>query len=161
MALTAKGMRDLQTHNMVPDREARQAYVKQIKQVTDQLRETIKTANGQGDEQEKEEVRPDEETGFKKFDSNKPEMSMIPYEFLSQLARALEDGKEKYGRNNWRKGCDWSRCADAAIRHLAKWCDPSLPDEDEDSGISHLAHAAANLTFLIEMQTKGLGSDDR
>lgn len=62
------------------------------------------------------------------------------------------------GRNNWRKGMRWSRLADAALRHLLKWASGSRVDEE--TGLSHLAHAMCCLMFLLNYEQTGLGEDD-
>jgi hypothetical protein len=62
------------------------------------------------------------------------------------------------GRNNWRKGMRWSRLADAALRHLFKWASGSRVDEE--TGLSHLAHAMCCLMFLLNYEQTGLGDDD-
>lgn len=101
-----------------------------------------------------------EKTGAKKFDGGKARISLIPRSFLNGTAKALMFGAEvKYSDHNWRKGLVWSRLFDATERHLGSWieCD----DNDNESGLNHLYHAAANIAFLIEHQEKGLGIDDR
>lgn len=62
------------------------------------------------------------------------------------------------GRSNWRKGMRWSRLADAALRHLLKWASGSRVDEE--TGLSHLAHAMCCLMFLLNYEQTGLGEDD-
>lgn len=62
------------------------------------------------------------------------------------------------GRSNWRKGMLWSRLADAALRHLLKWVSGSRVDEE--TGLSHLAHAMCCLMFLLNYEQTGLGEDD-
>ena len=74
----------------------------------------------------------------------------------------MATGAAKYGRDNWRQGMDWTRLADAALRHLHAWVDGEDLDEGEGgSGESHLANARCCLAFLLEYQAKGLGRDDR
>lgn len=62
------------------------------------------------------------------------------------------------GRNNWRKGMRWSRLSDAALRHLLKWVSGSRVDDE--TGLSHLAHAMCCLMFLLNYEQTGLGEDD-
>ncbi len=45
------------------------------------------------------------------------------------------------------------------MRHLIAWI--SGESYDKESGINHLAHAAANLMMLLEYQNRGTGEDDR
>ena len=71
---------------------------------------------------------------------------------------------EKYYRllafvHNWCKGMDYSRAYAAAQRHLLAW--QSGVDIDDESGLSHLSHALANISFLKAYFERGTGNDDR
>lgn len=68
-------------------------------------------------------------------------------------------GTEKYVKNGWRNGMEWSRLVDATLRHLTAWMEGE--EVDPESGVSHLYHAACNLMFLSEYQERGVGVDDR
>lgn len=94
-----------------------------------------------------------------KHDTGKPPLSWVPRSLKESVAQVLEFGATKYGRDNWRKGMEWSRILDAALRHMEKW--NSGEDLDHETGLSHLAHAATNLAFLIEYQQEELGTDNR
>ena len=48
------------------------------------------------------------------------------------ISKHFEEGAEKYGDNNWRKGIPCNRYMDSAIRHLLKWRRNDL-DENHDS----------------------------
>jgi len=102
---------------------------------------------------------PDAVTGFKKWDSGKAPLSWLPKDFLHQTASVMAYGARKYDRGNWRRGCDWMRYTDAAMRHIVAWCDGE--DNDPESGLNHLAHASCCLAFLITMQSECFGVDDR
>jgi hypothetical protein len=52
--------------------------------------------------------------------------SLIPIDALRKVARRFEDGANKYGRDNWKKGIPASRYVDSLYRHL--W---QLMEEDE------------------------------
>jgi hypothetical protein len=54
----------------------------------------------------------------KKFDKGKAPLSWIPRTVIEQEAQVFAHGAEKYGRNNYKKGMDWSRVLDAALRHV-------------------------------------------
>jgi len=95
----------------------------------------------------------------KKFDQDKPKMSLVPQEALMEVARVMTFGAVKYGDHNWRAGMKWSRLMDANMRHLSQWC--SGDPHDSESKISHLAHAAANTLMLLECELKKIGNDDR
>jgi hypothetical protein len=99
------------------------------------------------------------ELGGTKFDSGKPELALLSPIFLEEVSRVLTYGKHKYAEHNWRKGLIWSRPLGAALRHIFSWMGGE--DLDPETGISHLAHAACNLMFLIEFQKTNNGADDR
>lgn len=99
-----------------------------------------------------------EMTGVK-FDGGKPPIGLIPRSALIAEANALAFGAQKYGRDNWRGGMDWSRLVDAAFRHLSAFADGE--DNDPETGLVHLAHLKACASFLIEYHEKCLGTDDR
>lgn len=82
-----------------------------------------------------------------KFDKGKPDLSLIPYEGLEEMAKVLMYGEKKYGRWNWKGKLNYSRLISAALRHLHKF--NSGIDVDKESGELHLAHAACNLMFLL------------
>lgn len=98
-------------------------------------------------------------SGALKFDNGKPPLSLIPTSALSVESRVMGFGASKYGRDNWRRGMEWSRLIDAAMRHIAAFNDGE--DIDPESGIHHLGHARCCLAFLIEYADKKLGVDDR
>lgn len=96
---------------------------------------------------------------FQKGDAGKPRIGLIPPEAVLEVAEVLTHGANKYGASNWAQGAEWSRYFDAAQRHLWAW--QSGEDKDQDSSLSHLAHAVCSLCFLIAYQQRGLGQDDR
>lgn len=57
--------------------------------------------------------------------------SLIPTCALRMVARRFEDGMQKYGRHNWKKGIPLSRYVDSLYRHLWAYIDG---DESEDHG---------------------------
>lgn len=95
-----------------------------------------------------------------KHDDSKTPLALIPTYPIEQVASILNYGQKKYGqKDNWRKGMDWSRLISATMRHMLAWNEGD--NTDEESGLSHLAHAACNLLFLLEYQHYKLGKDDR
>lgn len=94
-----------------------------------------------------------------KHDSNKPDLSLLDRAALDELARVLQFGAGKYGKNNWRTGFDHSRLISAAMRHIAQYNDGE--NNDSESGLNHLAHAMANLMFMIRFIADNTGKDDR
>lgn len=73
-------------------------------------------------------------------------------------SQAMEHGIAKYGRNNWKQGCEYSRLVGAAMRHTL-WiiCGET---HDNDSGLSHWAHVVANLNMLLGMIDLHAGIND-
>ena len=94
-----------------------------------------------------------------KYDSGKPDMTMIPFQALEEVAKVMMFGKEKYGRDNWKAGITTTRLSAAALRHLGQWCDGI--DLDKESNENHIAHAAANLLMLLWTIKNKPEMDDR
>lgn len=96
----------------------------------------------------------------KKFDSGKPPISLIPHDYLVAVAEVLAFGAAKYDKHNWRQtGFEWSRLLDAAYRHLGAFNDGE--DRDPESGLSHVAHLACAVMFLLVHERQRLGKDNR
>lgn len=94
-----------------------------------------------------------------KHDGNKPRPELLSPDALLAIAEVLAFGAKKYDAHNWRKGFEWSRLLGAAQRHLLAF--QAGEDKDPESGLPHLAHLGCCVMFLIEHQTRGLGTDDR
>lgn len=94
-----------------------------------------------------------------KYDGNKPDLSLLPPEFLSEVAKAFMYGEAKYGRYNFTGGMQWCRLGAAALRHLTAWAWGE--DNDKESGISHLGHAGACIAMLCMFVNRGIGTDNR
>ena len=86
-----------------------------------------------------------------KFDAGKPQYGLLPAFALEEVAKVLTYGAEKYTPNNWRHvEMSAKRYFDAAQRHM--WAIAQGEAIDRESGLSHAAHAATGLLFLIEYQ---------
>lgn len=86
-----------------------------------------------------------------KADRGKPQLTLVPRQILFDIARVREFGSEKYGSpDNW-KQVDVQRYRDAAFRHFCAYLDEPQGN-DEESGLSHLAHLACNIAFLCEIE---------
>jgi hypothetical protein len=94
-----------------------------------------------------------------KHDEGKAPMNLLSREALEQIALVMDFGKQKYDAHNWRKGFAWSRPLSAAIRHILAFNDGE--DKDPESGLSHLAHAACCIMFLLEFEKTHKDLDDR
>lgn len=97
--------------------------------------------------------------GANKFDDQKLPVQLVDADFVKDVAKVLALGAQKYGENNWRGGLKWSRTYGATLRHLYAWFKGE--DKDQESGLSHLAHAACNIMFLMEWEKTHPELDDR
>jgi hypothetical protein len=98
----------------------------------------------------------------KKHDAGKPRTELLPWPALFEVAKVLTKGAEQYGDWNWRKGMSYSRLIGAALRHIGAWADGK--NIDPQWGLSHLAHAACCVLFLLTYeldQCPGNNFDDR
>ena len=83
-----------------------------------------------------------------KYDGEKPRWDLLPYESLEEVVKVLTYGAKKYSDDNWKVVPDIDkRYFAAAMRHLAEW--KEYDAMDEESGLSHLAHATCCLLFLL------------
>lgn len=94
-----------------------------------------------------------------KHDGGKPPLSWIPREALEGCAQALAYGAKKYHRDNYKGGIEYSRLADACLRHLVAYMDGE--DTDPESGLSHLDHFLAGAAMLKWMSLNRPEKDDR
>jgi len=94
-----------------------------------------------------------------KFDGGKLPLHLLSTEAMNQTAAVLAFGAEKYAAHNWRKGFVWSRPLSAAMRHITAF--NAGEDKDPESGLSHLAHAACCIMFLLEFEKTHKELDDR
>ncbi len=81
-----------------------------------------------------------------RYNSGKPDFSLIPLTTLEGEARVWAFGAKKYKSWNWLKGMDWSVPYASAMRHLAAW--QSGEDVDKETGLKHIDHAICNLRML-------------
>lgn len=95
----------------------------------------------------------------RKYDSSKSSHDLLPFEALDEVAKVLTYGASKYDRGNWANGLKHSRLISAAYRHLGQY--NSGEDVDQETGLSHVAHAACNLLFLLYLIKHKPDLDDR
>lgn len=81
-----------------------------------------------------------------RFNSGKPQYSLIDLQSLEQCARVLEFGAKKYARNNWKKGLPLTQILDSMLRHIAALSNGEFTDPE--SGLSHIGHIQCNALFL-------------
>lgn len=94
-----------------------------------------------------------------KKDAGKAPMDLLPTPALREVAKVLGFGAKKYSRGGWLGGMAWSRLYGAAMRHLSSHMEGQ--DTDNETGLSHLAHASCCCLFLLTYELLGLGTDDR
>ena len=91
----------------------------------------------------------------KKYDKGKPRIDLVQPAFIISVADVLTFGADKYAPNSWQKLDNAEdRYYAAAIRHLFAWRNGEK--SDNESGLSHLAHAATNIMFLEYFDNKNL-----
>ena len=94
-----------------------------------------------------------------KYDEGKPPLGLLSRLAVEEVGRVLEYGRAKYGSHNWRRGLGHQRLVSAALRHIFAWNESE--DNDQDSGLSHLAHAICMLMFALEEHKLKPELDDR
>ena len=94
-----------------------------------------------------------------KADAGKLRLTLVPRQIIKGIAKvrmfAVEVKYPQTGEDGW-KTIEIERIRDAAFRHFMAYLD-NPKGVDEESGISHLAHACTNFAFLYEME--GLDED--
>jgi len=92
--------------------------------------------------------------------AGKPRLSDVPPVALLALGAAMSDGKDKYGRFNWREtGSTSSVFYDAMMRHLLDWFNGE--DFAHDSKVHHLAHVMASCAIILDSDLHESLNDDR
>jgi len=86
--------------------------------------------------------------GFK-YDSDKPDYSLLSFRALDEVVKTLTYGAKKYSRDNWKKIPDFHRrYLSAALRHITAHARGELLDPE--TGLHHLSHAIVSLMYLVE-----------
>jgi len=108
---------------------------------------------------EEEESQMGNATGGR-FNKGKIRHDLIAPWSLEQLAKVYTYGTIKYDDDNWWKGLKWKKEVFGCItRHIWKWFRGE--QNDDESGLHHLAHAAWNCFALMEYERNQIGIDDR
>lgn len=105
------------------------------------------------------QVPPTQESEGRKDDTNKLPWHLLPADAVDEILWVLQYGADKYAARNWEKGMNWSRPFSALMRHMWAWWrrEPC----DNETGISHLAHAGCCILFLLAYELRKTGTDDR
>ena len=101
--------------------------------------------------EKRKEANMDKPNQQAKADQGKPCPSLCPVSLIDAVTAVRMFGLKKYrDPDNW-KQVEPDRYHQAMLRHiLAAWNDPYKVDPE--SGLLHLAHAACNIAFLLEMK---------
>lgn len=90
----------------------------------------------------------------------KAPLRLVPPALAIETARAMANGAKKYGPYNWRDTeVRVTVYLEAILRHVMAYMDGE--ETAEDSGIDHLAHAAAGLAIIFDARAVGTLLDDR
>lgn len=90
----------------------------------------------------------------KRFNNGKPPLDLLPLDMFTGLARVLEMGEKKYGRNNWRKGAPSTEQIASLLRHLQPIMEVLNADKgadflfDSESKLPHVDHVLFNVISL-------------
>lgn len=90
-------------------------------------------------------------TEGRKYDTGKPDYTLLPWDAVEDIVRVLDFGALKYARDNWRYVDDAEvRYLAAAFRHMAAYARGET--HDPETGLSHLAHAGCCILFLLALE---------
>lgn len=95
-----------------------------------------------------------------KHDGGKVRLDLLPFDALTEVAKVAQFGAEKYAPRDWESGRPWYKDFAAMMRHAWAW--HRGEDNDQESGYSHMAHAACCALFLLAFVLRGQTQfDDR
>jgi hypothetical protein len=94
-----------------------------------------------------------------KYDECKPRWDLLPFDALNEIAKVMTYGAIKYEPRNWERGMSWNRVFASMQRHLSTWFHGN--NIDDESKMSHLAHAACCMLYLLAFEVRAEGIDDR
>lgn len=84
----------------------------------------------------------------RKDDHGKPRWELLLWREISQIVDVLTYGAERYQRDNWQHVEPFrDRYTGAVMRHITAWI--MGKQNDNESGLPHLAHACCCLLFLM------------
>jgi hypothetical protein len=98
-------------------------------------------------------------SGGIKHDNGKPDLSMVSYDLMEEVAYVRMFGAQKYSRDNWKKGFKITRSCAAALRHIMLFL--AGETNDQESGRPHLAHAVCCLEHALYDLRNHPENDDR
>ena len=96
----------------------------------------------------------------RKYDGDKAKLYLLPPKSILEVGKVLTYGADKYDAENWRKVDDLqNRYTSAALRHIFAHMDGEA--DDQETGLSHLAHAMCCLLFKLEDELLGKSEEER
>tara|TARA_Y100000310_G_scaffold316581_1_gene368477 strand:- start:319 stop:660 length:342 start_codon:yes stop_codon:yes gene_type:complete len=101
-------------------------------------------------------------TGIPRKNEGKLRVDLVPPALIEAAARALDHGADKYRDGdefNFIAAYTFRTVYASLMRHLLAWY--SGEGLDAESGLSHLDHAASNLSMLLHYEKTGSSQDDR
>ncbi len=89
-----------------------------------------------------------------KQDNGKERWDLLQWAAVNEVVKVCTYGSKKYSDNNWKqgKGLHPDRLFAACMRHL--YAKRAGQDNDPESGLPHLAHAAWNLLAMLELEIR-------
>jgi len=112
-------------------------------------------AKGDWTAEEEEAMQQMLATQGRKYDTGKPDYTLLPWDAVEEIVKVLDFGARKYARDNWKHvdGAE-TRYLAAALRHITAHARGEK--DDPETGISHLAHAGCCLLFLLSLEKKNV-----
>ena len=97
--------------------------------------------------------------GSLKYDDDKVNMALLPFNALYEVAKVLTFGAKKYAKHGWKSIPDGEeRCTAALLRHLTEIQNGNM--YDDESGLLHISHLATNALFLVYYQLSKINVKD-
>ena len=88
-----------------------------------------------------------------KFDIEKDQWTLIPWEVMKDVASVMTHGAQKYSPDNWKYVKPIDRYFDACMRHIVAWRNGERLDPETQK--NHLVHAICCLLFLTWRDNNG------
>jgi len=86
-----------------------------------------------------------------KFDDDKLDYTLLPWDAMDEVVRVLMAGEKKYARDNWKLVDNAKfRYLKAAFRHLIAYAQHPTQN-DPETGLSHLGHCICCLLFILSL----------
>lgn len=101
-------------------------------------------------------------TGAVKASIGKRPLHLLPRDAIEAVADVMAHGAAKYRARDWEQGLSVSDLVRAADGHLWDWYlrrDDGKDAGPNGTGLSHLAHAACSILFLLSHELRGLPDD--